>query len=409
MYLNNNVRKYKTKNWQKAIILFLMLFFTDFMSFRSFDGIQRTFIFPLVCFLFYLLFKDQKYLKDKYMATPMKFTMISFFLSCLPSIFIFGQNLYQALAGLLLVLFPSLLYFLLHKWNISENTIFKYLLGFTIVYAFFEVFQQFSYPNYWFGARGVNEITGLLENRMGFWRFYFFGVDYCILCIMLVLGRILSRKGTSIINFLYFAISAVAIYMFLSRKDIYATVSCIAIAIIFARGKTKLWQKIVLASALLMVYLFLSNSMLDLNIQTTEEMGEGNEDFIRMVAANHFIYSFSDSPLYYILGSGIPGGDNDLQMNLNSLAQDMHIYQDDCGFVGYFSRFGIIGLAFQIYVIWRILRNHKYVDLSLLIFLLLNIEISFFDFWGNNTRHMAAWAIFLFLVDKSIERNKVGQ
>ena len=146
--------------------------------------------------------------------------------------------------------------------------------------------------------------------------------------------------------------------------------------------------------------------MADLNAQTQTEMGEGSEDFIRFVAADYFINSFSDSPLYYVFGSGVPGGKNYLASQISYLIDNMHIYQDDCGFVGYFSRFGLFGVLMQIMILSKICVNYKYLDMSLLMFALLQVEISFFDFWGNNARNLAAWAIFLYLVDKNIQKNK---
>lgn len=84
----------------------------------------------------------------------------------------------------------------------------------------------------------------------------------------------------------------------------------------------------------------------------------------------------------------------------------MSIYQDDCGFVGYFSRFGICGIALQVLILIRIARNYKYLDMGLLMFALIQLEMSFFDFWGNTTRHLAAWAIFLYLIDRNFENNR---
>ena len=39
-------------------------------------------------------------------------------------------------------------------------------------------------------------------------------------------------------------------------------------------------------------------------------------------------------------------------------------------------------------------------------FALIQLEMSFFDFWGNTTRHLAAWAIFLYLIDRNFENNR---
>lgn len=396
----------KTKSWQNFSILLLMLYFTNFMSYRGYTGLPRGLVFFVVYLFMIVLMTNQSYLKCMPMARVANMTMVGFLLSCIPSIVIFGQSLYEAITGIQMYVFPMLLYYLLHKWKTDENTIFKFLIGFTAVFGFFEVIQQYTYPTYWFNGREANEITGLLEERMGFWRFYLFGIDYCLLAIMLCFGKILKKEGKQGINYIFFLICAVAVYFFLARKDIYAVVSCVAIGTLFYTKKGGIGSKIFISLLLLGAYLFLSNAMTDLNEQTQTEMGESSEDFIRFVAADYFINSFSNSPLYYIFGSGIPGGKNYLMSQITYLSENLNIYQDDCGFVGFFSKFGLFGLMTQIYILIKIALNYKHIDMHLLMFALLQLEISFFDFWGNNTRNLATWAIFLYLLDKNIEKNK---
>lgn len=396
----------KTKSWQNFSILLLMLYFTNFMSYRGYTGLPRGLVFFVVYLFMIVLMTNQSYLKCMPMVRAANITMVGFLLSCIPSIVIFGQSFYEAITGIQMYVFPMLLYYLLHKWKTDENTIFKFLIGFTAVFGFFEVIQQYTYPTYWFNGREANEITGLLEERMGFWRFYLFGIDYCLLAIMLCFGKILKKEGKQRINYIYFLICAVAVYFFLARKDIYAVVSCVAIGTLFYTKKGGFGSKIFISVLLLCAYLFLSNAMTDLNEQTQTEMGESSEDFIRFVAADYFINSFSNSPLYYIFGSGIPGGKNYLMSQITYLSENLKIYQDDCGFVGFFSKFGLFGLMTQIYILIKIALNYKHIDMHLLMFALLQLEISFFDFWGNNTRNLASWAIFLYLLDKNIEKNK---
>ena len=396
----------KAKRWQNYMILLLMLYFTNFMSYRGYTGLPRGLVFFVVYLSMIVLMTNQSYLKCMPMARVANMTMVGFLLSCIPSIVIFGQSLYEAITGIQMYIFPMLLYYLLHKWKTDENTIFKFLIGFTAVFGFFEVIQQYTYPTYWFNGREANEITGLLEERMGFWRFYLFGIDYCLLAIMLCFGKILKKEGKQRINYIFFLICAVAVYFFLARKDIYAVVSCVAIGTLFYTKKGGIGSKIFISVLLLCAYLFLSNAMTDLNEQTQTEMGESSEDFIRFVAADYFINSFSNSPLYYIFGSGIPGGKNYLMSQITYLSENLKIYQDDCGFVGFFSKFGLFGLMTQIYILIKIALNYKHIDMHLLMFALLQLEISFFDFWGNDTRNLASWAIFLYLLDKNIEKNK---
>ena len=110
-----------------------------------------------------------------------------------------------------------------------------------------------------------------------------------------------------------------------------------------------------------------------------------------------------------MFGSGIPGGENSLQKLIYELTEYNKIFQDDCGFVGYFSKFGMFGILIQLLILFKIIANHKYIGIGLLLFALLQLQVCFFDFWGNNTRNLAAWSIYLYLADKNIQRNKVSK
>lgn len=402
----NQINSRTANTLQNGTVLFLMLFFTNFWSFKAYDGIPRFVLFIISYLLLFYLLRNRSYLQDKTMANNVNAIVVSFFLSCIPSILVFGQNLYAALAGLLMVISPLLIYYLLHKWNISEEKLFKYLLFFTAIFAFLSILQQFTYPVYWFAGRDENEYTGHLEERMGFWRFYLFGKDFCALALMLCFGKILSKGKNRIFDYVAFLVCAVAIYFFLARKEIYGAISCIALGYLFSAKKTSLATKLVFAILMVVGYIFLSSTMIELNMQTYEELGEGSEDFIRILAAEHFMYEFSDNPLYYALGSGIPGGDNELGKRITNLTENMHFYQDDCGFIGYFSRFGIIGLTIQIIAAIKIAKNYKYIDLALILYGIWQLEECFFDFWCTNTRHTAAFAIYIYLIDTSIRKNK---
>lgn len=389
------------------VFFILMLYFTNFIGLKVYQGVPRSIVAPIcyLCLVFFL-FGKSNYLRGHYFSGLLKFTLLSFFLSCIPTIIIFKQDLYSAIAGLPMYIFPVLLYFMLCKWNINEKIVYKYLIVFTFVFCFIEIFQQFTYPVYWFAGREESILTGQLEQRMGYWRFYLFGISYCLLAMMLCFEKILYKESFRK-NIIYLFVCALAVYFFLSRKDIYASLLCIFIGTVLSRSREYLWLKFLFFIFLIVSYYFLSSSMVDLNEQTISETGENSEDFIRFIAADYFINRMSDSPLYYLFGSGIPGTANSFQKFMSDLSEYDKIYQDDCGFVGYFSKFGLFGLLIQILIIGKVFINYKHISIGLILFALLQLIVSFFDFWGNNSRNLAAWSIFLYLVDKSIQKNKL--
>ena len=168
--------------------------------------------------------------------------------------------------------------------------------------------------------------------------------------------------------------------------------------------KSSAFSKILIAVFVLVIFAILPAYMSDLMEQTSDEID--NEDFIRYVAADYFIHEFNDSPFYMLFGSGLAGGKSALAVQIDYLQEVYFFFKSDCGFIGYYSDFGWFGIGAMLYLIVRIVANYKYIDQYLLLYLLLRIEISFFDFWGNYPRNLAAWFIYLYLIECSIRRNK---
>lgn len=390
---------------RNLFFIFFMLYFADFWSFTLYDGLPRSVVAPLSYLCIFYVFRRCNYLKKHYFGNVQKFVLLSFFLSCIPSIFVFGQSLYASVAGLTMYIFPVTLYFLLCKWNIEEKFVFYSLVIFTFIFALIEICQQFTYPTYLFAGRQEGLYTGTLEQRMGFWRFYIFGISYCLLSMTLSFGNILNKVNVRS-NMIFFVISIISIYFFLSRKDIYVSFFSLIVGILFSRASGRFWVKFLFCFFVVFVYFFLTESMSELNQQTVYETTSESEDFIRLIAADYFINQMSDSPLYYMFGSGIPGEENEFQKLISGLNEYDKIFQDDCGFVGYFSKFGLIGVFAQLLCICKIIQNYRYINIGLLLFGFIQILICFFDFWGNNSRNLAAWSIYLYLIDKNIEKNK---
>lgn len=342
--------------------------------------------------------------KRSVFVTPMRMIILSMFLSFIPAYIIYNQTIYQSLFAVAPAMLGVNVYFLLLKWRIYEKDLLKILIWLSIIWTIIEIAQQITYPIYIFNGRPPSEFTGL-ENRMGFWRFYVFGVDYALLAFMFVYYKVLKgEKKERFFNIFSMIFIFIGIVLFLARKSIYGTISCIFIGVLFSNKKLSTSSKIVITIAAAVVVYMLSWVMSDLNIQTNKEFVD--EDFIRYLAASFFINEVSDSPLYYLFGAGAPYGGSRLGVFISSLADSFHFFQADCGIVGYFSMFGLLGVAAYVFLIVKIIINRKYVDFPLILYLIIRLELIFFDFWGIGLRGVTAFAVYVYLLECSIRKNK---
>lgn len=389
----------------KIILVFLMLMATSFMSFKPYVDDPRSPIVMQVAGIVLLVYCFNTIFGHRSNGNVFKagsiWVLCSFFMGMLSSYILYNQDFYQSLKATSPWIFCVCLYFLCIKWRIQEEFIIRFLIIFSVVFTAVEMLQQLTYPLMLFNGRAANEITGDVEQRMGLWRFYIFGVDYCILACLFCFQQVMQKSqkyiGLLIITFL-------GVVFFVARKNIFAVISCFIIGAVFGSKKSSAFSKILIAVFVLVIFTILPAYMADLMEQTSDEID--NEDFIRYVAADYFIHDFNNSPFYVLFGSGLAGGKSALAMQIDYLQEIYRFFKSDCGFIGYYSDFGWFGIGAMLYLIVRIVANYKYIDQYLLLYLLLRIEISFFDFWGNYPRNLAAWFIYLYLIECSIRRNK---
>lgn len=335
-------------------------------------------------------------------AGIVRWTIITAFLSVIPAYVDGGQSMIRSAATCLKWTWVLLMYFLLRRWNIGTRHIMKYVIALSLVWVVIEIGQQFTYPDYWFAGR-PDEGYGIAE-RMGLYRFYLWGVDFVMMAFAYCIGLFVSREGKASARLLLLWLTFLAgLLCYCSRKHIYVSLLTVAFAGLSAKNRYGNYIRLALA---LLVFLIVYNFYADFAEMNESEMdlqGRG-EDFIRFIALDYFLFRYSDSPLYFWLGSGWPGGGEMLRKEL--YVQSLGYYRADIGIFGYYSIFGIIGtLPFLVYV-WKFFRNWKYIDLWLKLFFIMKLILIVFDFWGVWLPGNMAYAIFLYMLDLNIQRNK---
>lgn len=389
---------------KKVIFVLLVLLSQDFWSNRfwldlPFSPIIKQIIgFVLLLFSVFYLKKN----KQIFFRNELILFLLTFAFAAISSYILYQQSLFLSLKGSMEYTFPVGIFLLAHKYKLSFNFILRFLLIYSFVFTFIEIFEQFTYPEYWFCGRVEKEGAMFVEERMGLWRMYIFGIYLCLLAFTIVLQRIVEGKDLTK-NFVIITILFVGIVFFVARKDIFAAISVMIIAFVFGKGKFRVNSKVIVIILLIGTIFVLPTLMSDLIEQTQAEVGD--EDFIRYVAAFYFLFEMNTSPLYYLFGAGIATSDSALYTLITDMAELNGIYQEDCGFVGYFSKVGLVGLLPYILIFYKVIKNRKFVDLFTFLFMIIMLELSFFDFWGNQWRNVASTMVFLYLTEITIVKN----
>lgn len=393
----------------KGLYILLVLLSIDFFAFRpwlTMPGHRGLVILIGVLILMFTVYSFNKTTKKYLFGTEIKLFLLTFVFSAFSSYILYKQSFFSSFSASMIYCIAVGLYVMAHHIDLQYSFLFKMLLYISLSFTAIEIIEQFTYPNYLFCGRVEKEEYETVEQRMGIWRMYIYGIYFCMLCFTLLLQKLFDGKDI-MKNAIYIVTIFVGIVLFVARKNIYAAISVVALGFVFGRGKRAFISKILLAVLLISILFILPSIMIDLNDKTSNELG--NDEFVRYVAARYFIFDFNTSPLYYLFGAGIPFGESSLSMQISELQYNYHIFQSDCGVVGYFSKVGIIGLIPYFLIIYKIIKNHKYVDISLLLYLVIMIELAFFDFFGQQLRNLAPTMIYLYLVEQCIKRNKLKE
>lgn len=396
--------KYKKVNSLQIIIIIATLF----IAFCGFSSIKLGLIegsrppFYLALFLMLVTLLWNKRIRKGEMTTVVTWTLLSATLSIIPAFVDWNATLQHFFYEMAVIFYGLFFYYVLRIWMPNPSTLMKITCIFCIVWVCLEIIQQFTYPEYWFAGR-IREDDSV-ENRMGLWRFYIWGIDFVMIAFSYYLGKLLTQRSKLNINAFLALIFAAGIICYCSRKHIIALLAVILYGIFKSKSK-HIWtiRIIILVLLTLLVYNFYGDYM-QFNEEASSVQGTG-DDFIRFLSANYFLYDFSSSPLYPILGTG--RGSATLQNALIYAREMFHFYRADIGIIGYYSSVGLVGVSAIVFYIYKFIRNWKYIDIGYKLFFIMKMFLIVFDFWMVWAVGIAAYGLFLYLLDENIRKNKL--
>lgn len=335
------------------------------------------------------------------MTSVVNWSVVTILMSFIPAAIDWNAKPHLFIFSFCSTYYGFFLYYLLRIWRVSPKELLNNLKFFCIVWVVIEIGQQFTYPNYWFFGRD-NEF-GIIENRMGLWRYYIWGVDFVMLLAGIYIGKLMDSQKKSLKVFIYALIFSIGILCYCSRKHISAILIVIIYSIIKSKGKHRNMIRLIVG---FLIFALIYNFYFDyseMNSRISETQGAG-EDFIRLLAANYFINNFSDSPLYPIFGTGF--GSLDLSMKLEWIKEFYKFYTADIGVIGYYSTVGLVGVSAIVYFYYKFVKNWKYIDLGYKLFFIMKLILIVFDFWMMWAVGITAYAVFLYMLEENIKKNK---
>lgn len=312
--------------------------------------------------------------------------------------------------SVLLGQFVWIIYFLLHKYKVREDTVLKVLLSVALVIVAIQVIQQFTYPNAPFGTKSESEmlalgVTEAAEQRNGLWRFRMhqnaFYTAPVLFYLWLKLRNKLNVRMVCIVALLF-----VSVYLTLTRQILVASI--LAIFLSMFMGKKNMNFSALFFGLLLIVGLYVFYDALFSSL-AEQTQNEADDDNVRLLAATVLWDESIKTPLTFLFGYGLPDGTSDYAMHIQQLKSFFGIYTSDVGFIGQIFERGFLYVCVCYYMLYKLLFKLKNnIPLYVRMFVVFTGAMSIMIFPCIIPAQNIVWVMLLYVCDLHINKSPLA-
>lgn len=327
------------------------------------------------------------------------------FLSIFNSWGLYGQSPTSG-AWAFLGQFTWIVYFLLHKYKVSESALLKTFFIVAIIIAFIQIVQQFTYPSAMFGVISSDKmiekgLSDIAESRNGLWRFRVHNNAYFTAPVLFVLWSWLQKKFNMKL-FLLIILLFISVYLTLTRQVIFSCIITLVYSFFLSKkNKSKAFILILIFIAcLLSFYDILFSSLAE---QTVED---SNEDNIRLLSAAYYWNESLKTPFTFLFGIGKGVANSSLAYIQKMMSSVYGFYINDIGFIGEIYERGFIYVVVCYLTLYKIfIRFKNSIPLYIRLFVLFAALMSIMIFPFINETQTLVWTILLYVSDIHINQN----
>jgi len=297
----------------------------------------------LVTFLLVIISYRSSY--NNIFTTPIFLLLIAILISGFSATFSWGQGLIDSFKVLTLYL-SYILFFLLLNWKMRAKDLEKIILIFGVIYILVFSVTFLLYPMPIFGG-----IQGYSDDR-GFQRIMLIGLGFLFLFSFYSLSKYLKKRQS--LWLIIFLITVIYIIMLLTRQLI---ISSFIFLTAYILRRSSFFKRII---AILLigcfVYIVSQMNFFQLLVGQTKAQTENMEDDIRVLSAIFYLNDFSPDTFTRIFGNGESSDISSYAKYKDYLEKGLGFYQSDVGYIGLYSKFGILAILAYLIVIFRTIK-----------------------------------------------------
>lgn len=409
MWISRYIGKTIKKNDKYAIILmvFITILKTSALNYVNWNPTYGGWMDNLLSLglIFYWLFFIRSSSKMNF-RIEIYLMMFLPFLSVFNSWNIYGQSPTKG-AWVLVSNFIWVIYFILHKYKITEAALLKVFFIIALTISVIQIVQQVTYPKAIFGIMTVEDMfekgmTEVAEMRNGLWRFRIGNNAYFTVPILFASWFYLQKK-ISINLLLWVVLLLISVYMTLTRQVIFSCIVTLLYSFFLGKnGKSKAFILILLLIVCLFIfYDILFSSLAD---QTAED---NNDENIRLLSAIYYWNESIKTPFTFLFGIGKGTANSPLAYIQDTMASVYGFYVNDVGFIGEIYEKGCIYVIICYFTLYKIFIHYKNtIPLYVRLFVFFTTLMSVMIFPFSNASQMLVWTILLYVSDIHINKNK---
>lgn len=326
------------------VILFCLssiLFFNPY----SINIVKAYYAYYLLFFfaIIYIVSNRDKY-DNQLFTLPILLLLLSGFMSTFSATLFWDQSMFDSIKTIIFFLGYSLFY-LVAVIRLNARDIEKIVIIIGILYILLYFISFFSFPKPMFG----NIWWG--DNR-GFQRIVLPGVGFLFFFSFYSLNRYFYHRqfGWLII----FSITFLSIIMTLTRQWI--AISFVFLAL-FAIRKSKYLNKIIIILFISSIFFVITQmNFYKILINRTISETSNIEDNIRTKSADFYLFHFSPNLFTKVFGNGAPYMDSNYGYYMKQLEAVEGLYTSDIGYIGLYSKFGLLAIIAYLLIIIRTLK-----------------------------------------------------
>jgi hypothetical protein len=295
-----------------------------------------------ILFAFLIVFLSYRNSNTDVFSLPFILLLIAILISALSATFSWEQSFLDSFKASTFFL-SYILFFLLSIWKTRVNDIEKIILIFGVIYIVVYAITFLLYPLTIFG-----DIEKYDDSR-GFQRIALSGPGFLFLFSFYSLNQYFKKR--QLLWLILIVISAICIIMLLTRTLIVVSFTLMTL---FSLRKSNFFKK-------LLVILIISGSIFTISqmeffqilVEHTIEQSEDMENNIRILAATYYLNDFSPNIFSKIFGNGQAYKESIYDSRREYLENELGYYQSDIGYIGLYSKFGILAILAYLILIYK--------------------------------------------------------